>query len=124
MQSPILLERPEGRFRPGEPIRGTIDTSDWEAERVDVRLFWYTRGKGDSDSEVIQSKSFPLPANDSTIVFEFTAPHRPYSFSSKLITLNWAIEAVLFPEGTAERVDLTISPQAREIALDQDSLDD
>ena len=122
MKPPISLERAAAAFRPGESIRGTLDTSGWQAERVDLRLFWYTRGKGDTDSEVVQSQTFELPPADPIVPFEFKAPHRPYSFSNKLITLQWAIEAVLFPQGTAERVELIISPKGKEIVLAKDRL--
>ena len=105
-------------FRPGETIRGTVGWHlDDDAEALEVRLFWHTRGKGTQDVDVVATKHLAQPEISGTRAFEFDVPKGPYSFSGKLITLAWAIELVALPAGTTERLDLTIGPQPVEVDI-------
>lgn len=105
-------------FKPGELVEGTATWRlDAEADAVEVRLFWYTSGKGSRDVEVIRSlrDEHPLPTGSRS--FSLRVPEGPYSFSGKLITLAWAIELVALPSGETERLDLLIGPQPVEVDL-------
>jgi len=98
-------------FKPGETIEGTASWHlDEEAEAVEVRLFWFTQGKGARDVEVVTTRHMARPELSGTRSFEFDVPRGPYSFSGKLITLAWAVELVVLPGGETERRDLTIGP--------------
>lgn len=107
-------------FRPGETIAGAVL---WELEKAptlaEVRLLWFTRGKGTEDSATVETVPFDaVPAAD-TREFSFTAPNGPYSFSGKLIALLWAVEFVAKPGGEFQRIEITIAPDGTAIALPQ-----
>ncbi len=105
-------------FKPGETITGTVFWQlDEEAEAVEVRLFWFTEGKGTRDVEVVASRHLAQPGPSGTRPFELEVPRGPYSFSGRLITLSWAVEMVVLPSGETERLDLLIGPQPVEVDL-------
>ena len=104
-------------FRPGDPIQGSVDWKDVKANRIEVRLFWFTEGKGDQDVDVIDTQTLESPTATGNLEFRFTAPPRPQSFSGKLISLTWAIEAVIFPKRDAERVEIEIGPQGQQVRI-------
>jgi len=105
-------------YRPGEKVEGSVSWHlDADADAVEVRLFWYTAGKGSRDVEVVESKHVAQPEISGTREFEFNIPRGPYSFSGKLITLAWAIEVVALPGVETERLDLRIGPQPVEVDI-------
>jgi hypothetical protein len=119
--TPVLtLHTDEGRtwFRPGEVIRGEASWQlEEEAEAVEIRLFWYTSGKGTRDVEVVDSLRTASAGPSGARSFSLRAPDGPYSFSGTLITLAWAIELVVDPGGATERLDLVIGPRPVEVEL-------
>ena len=105
-------------FKPGATIAG--DTSwhlDGEAEAVEVRLFWYTRGKGTQDVVVVDFLRVDHPEPSGHRRFGFAIPNGPYSFSGTLITLSWAVELVVFPGEDTARLDLVVGPQPIEVSI-------
>jgi hypothetical protein len=119
--TPIFtLRTAEGRtwFRPGEVIRGEASWQlEEEAEAVEIRLFWYTSGKGTRDVEVVDSLHTANAGSSGGRSFRLRVPDGPYSFSGTLITLSWAIELVVDPGGDTERLDLVIGPRPVEVEL-------
>jgi hypothetical protein len=105
-------------FAPGEVVEGTVS---WQLEKpaqsVELRLFWYTQGKGDQDVGVVSTVPFPEPALQDRRSFRISLPLGPYSFSGKLISLLWALEVVAEPGSRAGRLEITVSPTRREILL-------
>jgi hypothetical protein len=105
-------------FRPGEPISGAVL---WELEKApdlaEVRLIWFTRGKGTEDGATVETVTLDAPPAADTREFSFDAPNGPYSFSGTLVAVIWAVEFVAKPGGEFERVEITIAPDGREIAL-------
>ncbi|MGE5234567.1 MAG: hypothetical protein ACM3OB_10700 [Acidobacteriota bacterium] len=104
-------------FAPGGTIAGT---AIWELprapERLELRLFWRTDGRGDPD--VVLVDTLPLPAASAGRQgFRFVLPAGPWSFRGPLIHLVWAIELVAEPTAEAARVDFTLSPVGGEIQL-------
>jgi hypothetical protein len=105
-------------FKPGELVEGRASWHlEEEAEAIEVRLFWYTSGKGTQDVEVARSLSVDQPGTSGHRDFNIRVPEGPYSFSGKLITLAWAIELVALPTGETERLDLRIGWQPVEVDL-------
>jgi hypothetical protein len=105
-------------FKPGELIEGEASWHlEGEVEAIEVRLFWYTTGKGSRDVEIVRTLHTDSPATSGHRDFSIRAPDGPYSFSGKLITLSWAIELVALPGGETERLDLLIGPQPVEVDL-------
>ncbi len=105
-------------FKPGETIEGKVSWHlDDDAGAIEIRLFWYTEGKGSQDIEVVDKKRISSPDLAGGRSFRFRVPSEPYSFSGKLITLAWAIELVVLPGGETERLDLLVGPQPVEVEL-------
>jgi hypothetical protein len=119
----VTIETTDGRraFRPGDRIEGT---ASWYLERqpgsVELRLFWYTQGKGTQDVEIVQTVPFESPGAVDSRAFSVELPVAPYSFSGKLISLIWALEVVAEPGGETGRLELTVSPTGVEILLRPD----
>lgn len=105
-------------IRPGEAITGTASWNLSEPpKKVELRLCWFTRGKGTVDAQVIESLPFDAPSAHDQRPFHFTAPAQPYSFSGRLISLIWALELVVEPGNRFERMEITIAPDGEEVVL-------
>ncbi len=120
MEEFIRVETNDGRtaFRPGDMVEGTVRWQlDEPPREVELRLFWSTQGKGDQDLEVVQTVPFATPGAQDYRAFRVRLPEGPYSFSGKLITLTWALEAVAMPVDRAGNLVLTVSPTGEEIRL-------
>jgi len=116
----MTIETQDGAnaFQPGEVVEGTASWQlDQPAETVELRLFWYTEGKGDQDVGVASAVPFANPALQDRRTFRVTLPEGPVSFSGKLISLAWALELVAEPGSRASRIEITVSPTRREILI-------
>jgi len=110
------------QFRPGDEIAGKVLwLLDRPAEQVEVRLFWYTEGKGTQDVEVVATCRVDASQPRGESEFRFAAPNGPYSFSGRLISLLWALEAVAPPSKDVDRLPITLSPTGQEILLLHDA---
>jgi hypothetical protein len=105
-------------YRPGEEIKGVVS---WESPKdvrsAELRLFWFTSGKGTRDAETTQTVGFELPQPSDRRSFSFTAPDFPPSFSGRLVSVGWGLELVIKP-GQSHATDLVIAPDAVELSLD------
>lgn len=104
-------------LQPGEFISGQASWQVDRAKSVQIRLFWYTSGKGTRDVQIINSITIddPQPAGRSD--YRFQLPGEPYSFSGKLISLIWAVELVIEPGDHSARAEFTMTPAGAEILL-------
>lgn len=103
----IALKLDRNSFKPGEMLEGEAPGG----AGLEVRLFWYTEGKGTQDLEVVATQTL-----DAAGRFRLKLPAAPYSFSGKLISLIWAVEVVGHSDG-APREELLVSPDGAEILL-------
>jgi hypothetical protein len=107
-------------YRPGEEVHGAVL---WEAaekpELAEVRLLWFTRGKGTEDGAVAAAEAFADPQPGDTRTFKFVLPEGPYSFSGRLISLIWAVEFILKPGDHFQRVEIVVGPDGREVQLSE-----
>lgn len=120
MEDSILIETRDGSvsFLPGDTVEGTVAWHlDPPPQTMELRLLWYTEGKGDQDLGIVETISFATPAADDHRSFSVRLPAGPYSFSGKLISLVWALEAVAEPGSRAQRLNLVLSPLGREIPI-------
>ena len=116
----ILLRDERRNFRPGETVEGVAGWClDKPPKSVELRLFWFTRGKGTEDVGVVNQVRFDAPQLEEGRRFSFTLPAEPYSFSGQLISVIWALELVVEPGERSIRVELVMSPTAEEILLHQ-----
>lgn len=122
----IRIETRDGvtAFRPGDEVAGTVRWRlDQRPRSLELRLFWYTKGKGDQDVGVVDSLPLVEPdlesPSEGSRSFAFRLPAGPYSFSGHLISLLWALEAVAETAGRtqAERREIVVSPTGREILI-------
>jgi hypothetical protein len=105
-------------FLPGETITGSVYWQlDPPVTEIELRLIWYTEGKGDQDLQIVDTARFNGPERSEGRGFTVRVPQGPFSFSGKLISLLWALEAVAQPNDRAERLPITVSPTRREILL-------
>jgi hypothetical protein len=114
----IGLENNRKAFAPGEQIAGAVRWERPEAPRAaEVRLCWFTRGKGNEDAAVVETVEFEAPQAGDMREFAFLAPLAPYSFSGTLISLIWVVELVLQPGEEFERIEIVIAPEKQEVLL-------
>jgi hypothetical protein len=103
-------------FQPGECVEFS---ALWAMQKppasVEARLFWFTRGKGTEDVEIVAALQVPSPGPAGEHVFRFTLPHSPYSFSGRLISLSWAVE--LIAGRASSRCEFVLAPDGHEIVL-------
>ena len=113
----IMMDAGRTHFEPGDTIEGEVQ---WEyaepPDSIDVRLFWYTEGRGTQDVNVEEEVVIEYPSRNDSKLFSFRAPSDPYSFDGTLISLKWAIEAV-GAKGMTERVEIVIAPGCREVKI-------
>lgn len=114
----MAIETKDGRvnYRPGDSIAGA---AGWKLERapesIELRLFWFTSGKGTSDLGLAATVTFEQPQAEEARPFVFTAPKFPVSFSGRIISLVWALELVVKPGTECARLHLVISPTGEEL---------
>jgi hypothetical protein len=105
-------------FVPGETLRGTLQWMDDVApDAVELRLLWYTEGRGDQDVGVSRTLRIETHSAVGSSPFELEAPSGPYSCSGRLISIRWALEAVTEPSRHTTRVELVLAPGRREVEL-------
>ena len=103
-----------------EPGQTVVGEASWQVDRaksVQVRLFWYTAGKGTRDVQIVDSKPIAEPAPNGQTSFSLQLPDQPYSFSGKLISLIWAVELVIEPGDHSARAEFVMGPGGREVTL-------
>ncbi len=117
-QLDISITNRQTSFQPGAIIEGKIVWQlDKSVDWLEVRLLWFTQGKGDTDVSIEDRLRIPAPSLNDSRPFRFQLPAAPYSFSGKLISLIWAIEVVAEGVKDAARFEFTLSPDGREIEL-------
>jgi hypothetical protein len=80
-------------------------------------LSWTTSGKGTPDTEAVWSKDISATRARGEKQVSVTLPDGPYSFSGRLISLQWKAELVLNAE-TAFTWDFVLAPDGREVLLE------
>ena len=112
------IEGARSWYEPGATLSGKASWSlDADADAVELRLFWFTEGRGTQDVGIVAEKRIEAPGSSGSREFRFRLPEGPYSFSGKLITLKWALELIAEPSGLTERADLVVGPQPIEVRL-------
>jgi hypothetical protein len=118
MSLEIILADGRTAFAPGEEISGKLR---WTLEQappwVELRLFWYTEGKGTQDVAVAAHTRFSHQDAVGGGSFSLQAPTHPPSCSGRLVSIRWALELVTGDHQPVTKVDLVIAPDAREIIL-------
>jgi hypothetical protein len=118
----IDLSDQKTSYLPGDAVSGAVSWSlDNPPKGAQLRLFWYTKGKGTQDVGVFGSQVFENPKPSDSRSFSFSLPLGPYTFSGKLISLIWALELIIEPHAQTTRQEIMVSPTLQEILLSNDS---
>jgi hypothetical protein len=106
-------------FPPGGIIEGVAAwTLDAAPKRAELRLFWFTEGKGTSDLEVVHVEDFDDLSAQAVKSFRFELPYEPASIEGRLVSVRWAIELVVrAPRERVLRLDLVVSPSGEPYEL-------
>lgn len=116
----LRIDLPDDResFEPGEELAGDLK---WSAEKspqlLELRLFWFTRGKGTEDAGIVANLKFEQPLPRESRSFRLRLPEAPYSFSGSLISLAWALELIAYPSKEVIRREFTMGPGKQEVRL-------
>lgn len=114
----IQLQDDRTDWFPAEELAGTVRWQlDSPPEQLELRLFWFTRGKGTQDVDVIQRVSVPAPGMSGEHDFRFRLPLEPYSVSGKLLSLVWSVECVADPGEASGRAEFNLSHLGHELVL-------
>ncbi len=117
-QLEITLQQNAACFAPRAAVAGTVR---WQSRsrprRIEVALRWRTSGKGTPDTGVAESLTINDPATSGSRDFSLVLPEGPYSFSGRLVSLTWAVEATSFPGKETAHREIIVSPTGRLIAL-------
>lgn len=114
----IQIDGDPTHFTPGGTVCGRVDWHEEKApEAIEVRLLWYTEGRGDTDVGVARMLRVEAPAAMGSTPLHFECPRGPLSFSGRLISLQWCIEATAIGPGTTTRAPLVIGSGGEEIDL-------
>ncbi len=118
--NPLQIDLSGGQtaFEPGDEVEMTLSWELDEApESIELRLVWSTSGKGTTDLEVVMTVPFEFPYSSETRRTSLVLPASPYSFSGKLITLQWAFELIAFPSEDSTRQEIVLAPTGSEVRL-------
>ncbi len=112
----IRIDRGRTGFEPGETLSGQLEWHLETAPRaLELRLFWYTAGRGDTNAEILERVRIERPKSAGSSAFELELPRGPYSFSGELISICWALELVAEPAEETTRVDFVLAPGGLEV---------
>ena len=118
--SALRIDSSDGQraYQPGETISGRVTWQvDEPPQSAELRLFWYTSGKGTEDVGNVDSVVFQTPQMNDDRAFSLALPRQPYSFSGKLISLVWALELIVEPGANVARQAFVMSASGREVVL-------
>ena len=106
----------ERSYKPGATIGGRVTWQvDGDPASAELRLFWYTSGKGTQDVGNVDAVTFETPQTHDERTFSFVLPREPFSYSGKLISIVWAIELIVEPGSNVERHEFVMSGSGSEV---------
>jgi hypothetical protein len=103
---------------PGAVVAGEVDYDGAEpGATLAISLLWCTAGKGTEDVGVVARHALVPSGPNGTAPFRFQAPAFPWSFSGRLLSLEWFVEASVEPGGWVDRQRVVIAPGGAEVRL-------
>lgn len=119
MSSPITIQLDASDFTPSSTVTGKIIWATSPTNKsLELRLFWFTEGRGTQDIQVTDELSYDTTSrHQGDEDFILHLPSAPLSFSGQLVSLQWAVEAVAIQDGISERENITVSLTGKEVTL-------
>lgn len=120
MSAVFQIEVPEDipAYLPRQTMVGTLR---WQRQRpfdlIHMSLYWVTSGKGDCDSNVVETLEWKSLPGTGERVFEILLPRAPYSIHSDNLNIDWKLAVSGKPGKDDADFDLIIAPAARVIEL-------
>ena len=109
------LERKD--LRPFETVAGRVEWRlDTPPKDLELRLCWFTRGRGTEESETVGALALGDTASGAR-EFSFGLPGEPWSVDGTLIGIAWALEVVAKKQGGLALEELVVSPDRKERKL-------
>ena len=115
--SGLEIELEHFNHQPFQNLKGRVRlAAPSTAQSLELRIFWFTRGRGDEEAEILHR----IELNPQQLLSDFSwqLPAAPYSFAGQLITLAWAVEVVDENEQSLDLVPFLLSPSGEEIQLE------
>ena len=114
----LKLINERSSFKPGSILKGSIIWNiDIVPETITISLCYWTEGRGTQDAVSVAKHEVKITNSSGEQPFEFLIPNSPWSFSGKLISINWAVAAEIRSKKLFTLIPITISPTAAEINL-------
>jgi len=113
----IAIDEAFSKIEPSGRIKVKVTWAALKADSMNINLLWFTSGKGDEDIEIVETRELEHIGSDGERHVEFDLPGQPYSFSGKLISLHWAIEAVPKTNEESKMIEFVLSPTGKEVLL-------
>jgi hypothetical protein len=105
----ITLQRKD--LRPHETVAGRVEWRlDKEPRELELRLCWFTRGRGTEEAETIAT----LPLGDraeGASDFAFELPGAPWSIEGRLVGIGWGLEVVARKQGGLALEEFVVAPE-------------
>lgn len=113
----VKIELDNFHHQPFQTLTGKVRlTGPVTAAKMELRVFWFTRGRGDEEAEICHRLS--INTQEKLSGFSWKLPAAPYSFAGQLITMAWAVEVVDEKENSLDLVPFLLSPSGEEMQLD------
>lgn len=116
--SGIEIELDHFHHQPFQELKGKVRVTTLSPpESMELRIFWFTRGRGDEEATIVHRLA--IAPNQALTDFSWKLPSMPYSFAGQLITLAWAVEVVDKKENSLDLVPFLLSPNGEELQLEK-----
>lgn len=103
--------KPRASFQPGERISVGVG---WDTQEpltlLHLETVWKTSGKGTEDVGVVSRLVIDDPQPAERRVVQIRLPQEPWSYSGRLLSIQWFLQLTAFPSESCRLMPIVISP--------------